>query len=100
MKVDNSTRLSVNQNRNSIRISTKDQFTVGSVWVSDILHVPFGVRPRGPPPHRALCARTDARGRLSPIVFSLGRVLVFRADMAPRGRGACRAPPALRRPPA
>ncbi|KAH9932701.1 uncharacterized protein BXZ73DRAFT_89876 [Epithele typhae] len=30
------------QNRNAIRISTKDQFTVGSVWVTDILHVPFG----------------------------------------------------------
>ena len=44
MKVDNSTNLKVGQNRDSIRISSKDQFTIGSVWVADILHVPFGVR--------------------------------------------------------
>ncbi|TFK93306.1 glycoside hydrolase family 16 protein [Polyporus arcularius HHB13444] len=42
MKVDNSSSLKFNQNRNSIRISSKDQFTVGSVWVADILHVPYG----------------------------------------------------------
>ncbi|KAI0671115.1 concanavalin A-like lectin/glucanase domain-containing protein [Trametes maxima] len=42
IKVDNSSTLKFNQNRNSVRISTKDQFTVGSVWVADILHVPYG----------------------------------------------------------
>ncbi|KAI0770562.1 concanavalin A-like lectin/glucanase domain-containing protein [Fomes fomentarius] len=42
MKVDNSTRLKFNQKRDSIRISTKDQFTVGSVWVADIIHLPYG----------------------------------------------------------
>lgn len=44
MKVDNSTHLQFNQKRDSIRISTKDQFTVGSVWVADIIHLPYGVR--------------------------------------------------------
>ncbi|CDO72163.1 Glycoside Hydrolase Family 16 protein [Trametes cinnabarina] len=43
MKVDNSSALKFNQNRNSIRISSKDQFTVGSVWVADIRHVPYGI---------------------------------------------------------
>lgn len=44
MRVDNTTQLKFGQKRNSLRLSTKDQFTVGSVWVADLLHVPFGVR--------------------------------------------------------
>ncbi|OJT02196.1 hypothetical protein TRAPUB_7311 [Trametes pubescens] len=47
MKVDNSSVLKFNQNRNSLRISTKDQFTVGSVWVADLRHVPYGVSMHG-----------------------------------------------------
>ncbi|OCH90440.1 hypothetical protein OBBRIDRAFT_793317 [Obba rivulosa] len=42
MRVDNTTDVAAPQNRNSIRISTKDQFTVGSLWIADILHVPYG----------------------------------------------------------
>ncbi|KAI0917539.1 hypothetical protein AcW1_007283 [Taiwanofungus camphoratus] len=42
MKVDNSSEVSVGQSRNSIRISTKDHFTVGSLWIADMLHVPYG----------------------------------------------------------
>ncbi|KAH9890348.1 concanavalin A-like lectin/glucanase domain-containing protein [Cubamyces lactineus] len=42
MRVDNTSTLKFNQNRNSIRISTKDQYTVGSVWVADLRHVPYG----------------------------------------------------------
>lgn len=42
MRVDNTTALQFNQNRNSIRVSTKDQFTVGSLWITDLLHVPYG----------------------------------------------------------
>jgi len=42
MRVDNSTTIQVGQNRNSVRISTADQFEVGSVWISDFLHVPYG----------------------------------------------------------
>ncbi|KAH9022296.1 concanavalin A-like lectin/glucanase domain-containing protein [Lactarius hengduanensis] len=43
MKVDNKTdNLQFNQARNSVRIATKDYFTVGSVWITDMLHVPYG----------------------------------------------------------
>ena len=43
MKVDNSTKVDYNDKRNSIRISSKDRFTVGSLWIADILHLPYGV---------------------------------------------------------
>jgi hypothetical protein len=43
MKVDNKTQVAFNQKRNTVRISTKDRFAVGSVWIADMLHVPFGV---------------------------------------------------------
>jgi hypothetical protein len=43
MKVDNTTNVAFNQKRNAVRITTKDRFTVGSVWIADMLHVPFGV---------------------------------------------------------
>jgi hypothetical protein len=43
MKVDNTTNVAFNQKRNTVRITTKDRFTVGSVWIADMLHVPFGV---------------------------------------------------------
>lgn len=46
MKVDNTTKVNFNDKRNAIRISTKDQFTVGSLWVADILHIPYGVSPK------------------------------------------------------
>ncbi|TFY77831.1 hypothetical protein EWM64_g6179 [Hericium alpestre] len=42
MKVDNTSQVAFNQKRNTIRISSKDRFAVGSVWVADMLHVPFG----------------------------------------------------------
>lgn len=43
MKVDNKTNVALNQKRNTVRITTKDRFAVGSVWIADMLHVPFGV---------------------------------------------------------
>jgi hypothetical protein len=43
MKVDNKTNVAFNDKRNTVRISTKDRFAVGSVWIADMLHVPFGV---------------------------------------------------------
>jgi hypothetical protein len=43
MKVDNKTQVAFNQKRNTVRITTKDRFTAGSVWIADMLHVPFGV---------------------------------------------------------
>lgn len=43
MKVDNSSTLNFNDKRNAIRISTTDRYTVGSLWIADMLHVPYGV---------------------------------------------------------
>lgn len=43
MKVDNSTTIMFGDKRNSIRIASKDQYTVGSLWVADMLHLPYGV---------------------------------------------------------
>lgn len=43
MKVDNKTNVPFNDKRNTVRISTTDRFAVGSVWIADMLHVPFGV---------------------------------------------------------
>ena len=44
IKVDNTTNnLQIKQDRNSVNIATKDYFAMGSVWVADMLHVPYGV---------------------------------------------------------
>lgn len=43
MKVDNTTALQFNEDRNSVHIASRDYFSVGSVWVADMLHVPYGV---------------------------------------------------------
>ena len=44
MKVDNTTdNLQFNEGRDSVHIATRDHFSVGSVWIADMLHVPFGV---------------------------------------------------------
>ncbi len=44
MKVDNKTaNLQFSEKRNSVRITSTDYYTVGSVWVADMLHVPYGV---------------------------------------------------------
>lgn len=43
MKVDNSSKLNPGDKRNTVRISTSDRFTVGSLWIADILHIPYGV---------------------------------------------------------
>lgn len=48
MRVDNTTNISFGDKRNSIHITSKDQFKVGSVWIADFLHVPFGVSTNGP----------------------------------------------------
>lgn len=43
IKVDNTTNnLQINQDRNSVNIATKDYFAMGSVWVADMVHVPYG----------------------------------------------------------
>ncbi|EJC98440.1 uncharacterized protein FOMMEDRAFT_96314 [Fomitiporia mediterranea MF3/22] len=42
MRVDNSSIISFGDKRESIRITSKDRFKVGSVWIADFLHVPYG----------------------------------------------------------
>ncbi|KZV63360.1 glycoside hydrolase family 16 protein [Peniophora sp. CONT] len=42
LRVDNSTKVAPGTTRNSIRINSNDLYGVGSVWVADFLHVPFG----------------------------------------------------------
>ncbi|KLO11798.1 hypothetical protein SCHPADRAFT_905736 [Schizopora paradoxa] len=42
MRVDNFTNLKFGDKRDTIHITSLDLFTVGSVWVADMLHVPFG----------------------------------------------------------
>ncbi|KAF7296666.1 GH16 domain-containing protein [Mycena chlorophos] len=42
IKVDNTSTVAFNDKRNTVRISSKDEFTVGSLWIFDMYHVPFG----------------------------------------------------------
>ncbi|KAJ7205979.1 glycoside hydrolase family 16 protein [Mycena pura] len=42
IKVDNTSTVAFNDKRNTVRISSKDEFAVGSVWIADMYHVPFG----------------------------------------------------------
>ena len=44
MRVDNSSSLKFGDKRDSVHITSQDLFTVGTVWIADFLHVPFGVR--------------------------------------------------------
>ena len=44
IKVDNTTNVPFNQKRNTVRIESTDSYSVGSLWVADMLHVPFGCR--------------------------------------------------------
>ncbi|KAI5476026.1 hypothetical protein MNV49_000498 [Pseudohyphozyma bogoriensis] len=42
MKVDNATEISNGSNRGSVRIETQETYGVGSLWIMDALHVPYG----------------------------------------------------------
>jgi hypothetical protein len=42
IKVDNSTDVPVGKNRNSIRIASNDIYPIGSLWIMDLLHIPYG----------------------------------------------------------
>lgn len=42
LKVDNTTNVPYNDKRNSVRITTTNTFPVGSVFVLDALHLPYG----------------------------------------------------------
>jgi len=42
IKVDNTSTVALNDKRNTVRISSQDRVGVGSVWIADMYHVPFG----------------------------------------------------------
>ncbi|KAJ6602233.1 glycoside hydrolase family 16 protein [Mycena sp. CBHHK59/15] len=42
IKVDNTSTVVFNDKRNTVRISSKDLFSVGSIWIADMYHVPYG----------------------------------------------------------
>ncbi|KIY69291.1 glycoside hydrolase family 16 protein [Cylindrobasidium torrendii FP15055 ss-10] len=42
MKVDNSSTVPYNEKRSTVRIASKDSFSVGNLWVADMYHVPYG----------------------------------------------------------
>jgi len=42
MKVDNTAYVPWNEKRNSVRIESHHRYGVGSLWVVDISHVPYG----------------------------------------------------------
>ena len=44
IKVDNTTNVPYNEKRNTIRIASEERYDIGSVFVADFYHVPYGVR--------------------------------------------------------
>jgi hypothetical protein len=42
IKVDNTSDVIYNNKRNSVRIESEDAYPVGSVWIIDINHLPYG----------------------------------------------------------
>ncbi|KDR80022.1 hypothetical protein GALMADRAFT_62843 [Galerina marginata CBS 339.88] len=42
LKVDNSTDVAWGDKRDSIRITTKAAYGLGTIWIADIVHLPFG----------------------------------------------------------
>ncbi|KAF9220750.1 glycoside hydrolase family 16 protein [Gyrodon lividus] len=42
IKVDNTTNVQYGQTRNSVRITTQDTYELGSLWIIDLSHIPYG----------------------------------------------------------
>ncbi|KAG7444204.1 glycoside hydrolase family 16 protein [Guyanagaster necrorhizus] len=42
MKVDNTSTVAYNYKRDTVRIASKDRYEVGSIWIADMYHVPYG----------------------------------------------------------
>ena len=42
IKVDNTTTVPYNYKRDTVRIATADQYSLGSLWVVDMTHIPYG----------------------------------------------------------
>lgn len=43
IKVDNTSTVPFNEKRNTVRITTSDGYGLGSVWIADMFHLPYGV---------------------------------------------------------
>ncbi|RXW24972.1 hypothetical protein EST38_g883 [Candolleomyces aberdarensis] len=43
IKVDNTSTVPWNEKRNAVRITSKDSYPIGSLWIADIYHAPYGV---------------------------------------------------------
>jgi hypothetical protein len=42
LKVDNTHNVALNDKRNSVRITSVDAYAVGSLWIIDLVHLPYG----------------------------------------------------------
>ncbi|KAF9485088.1 hypothetical protein BDN70DRAFT_871784 [Pholiota conissans] len=42
LKVDNTTNVIWQNKRDSIRITTQKEYAIGTIWIADIVHMPFG----------------------------------------------------------
>ena len=42
IKVDNTSFVPFNEKRNTVRITTKDFYDFGSLWIIDVVHLPYG----------------------------------------------------------
>ncbi|KAF7969434.1 hypothetical protein HWV62_27323 [Athelia sp. TMB] len=42
IKVDNSSNVAFNQKRNTVRITSQATYDIGSLWMIDLLHIPYG----------------------------------------------------------
>ncbi|KAM0790911.1 hypothetical protein ACM66B_004218 [Microbotryomycetes sp. NB124-2] len=86
IKVDNTSVVPYNEKRNTVRITTEQQFGIGSLWVMDALHVPYG------------CSVWPAFWSHAPVWPSGGEIdtfegvnLVTRNQMALHTRSGCTA---------
>lgn len=61
IRVDNYSTVPYNQKRNSVRITTTDAYDYGSLWIIDILHLPFG------------CSVRSTFSHLSTLLYGTGR---------------------------
>ncbi|KAL0562771.1 hypothetical protein V5O48_019308, partial [Marasmius crinis-equi] len=42
LRVDNTSNVPFDQKRNTVRITSKDSYAVGSLWIIDLRHIPYG----------------------------------------------------------
>ena len=42
IKIDNTSFVPFNEKRNTVRITTKDFYDFGSLWIIDVVHLPYG----------------------------------------------------------